>query len=40
MFAVLVVPETVPPVEVQLYVAVFFGFRFDAVPVTVIGSPG
>jgi hypothetical protein len=40
MFAVLLVPEIVPPVEVQLYVAVFFGFKFVAVPVTVKGSPG
>jgi hypothetical protein len=40
MFAVVVVPEITPPVEVQLYVGVFFGFRFVAVPVTVIGSPG
>ncbi len=32
--------ETGPVSEVQLYVAVFFGFRFKAVPVTVIGSPG
>jgi hypothetical protein len=38
--AVFAVPETVPPSEVQLYVAVFLGFRFAAVPVTVIGSPG
>ena len=40
MLAVLDVPEMVPPVAVQVYVAVFFGFRFIAVPVTVIGSPG
>jgi hypothetical protein len=40
MFAVLDVPVITPPVEVQLYVAVFFGFRFSAVPVTVNGSPG
>jgi hypothetical protein len=34
--------EFVPfaPCPDQLYVAVFFGFRFVAVPVIVIGSPG
>ena len=40
MFAVLEVPEIVPPSAVHVYEAVFFGFRFAAVPVTVSGSPG
>ena len=34
------VPATVTPVPLQLYVAVFLGFRLEAVPVMVIGSPG
>ncbi len=33
-------PVTVPPVERQLYFAVFFGARLPATPVTVTGSPG